>query len=156
MKKVLKADVPLLTSNGKVIATIQITYDDPEVIDIPASEISVLYNGIEYKGSGTDYLWIDTLADLQTALPNNVKLACCMTCRHGNMCPHGNTENELVCTKGLTINSKDDMVALFDRCNPFDERGVASLDYCEDFVYQSNDYYTYNDYLYYLHKTKCE
>ena len=95
MKKVLKCEVPLLTPIGKVFAPIQIDYDDAEFISNPSSEITLCYNGNEYKGNGTDYLWTDTFADLQRKLPNDVKLACCMTCRHGNMCPYGNTENQL-------------------------------------------------------------
>ncbi len=150
MKKILTAKVTLMTPNGEAIVPIKITYDDDEVIANPQSEITLWYNFVEYKGYGSDYLWTDTLADLQTKLPQDVKLACCMTCRHGNMCPYGNKENHLFCTKGITITSKKDMLDLFDQTDPFEERAVASLDFCEDFVYQSDDYYTYNDYFYQL------
>ncbi len=150
MKKVLRANVPLLTPNGKTMVPIVITYDDSEVIANPQSEINFLYNGIEYNGYGADYLWTDTLADLQMKLPEDVKLACCMTCRHGNMCPYGNKENQLICTKDITITSKEDVLDLFDQTDSFEERAVASLDFCEDFVCQSDDYYTYNDYFYQL------
>ena len=44
------------------------------------------------------------------------------------------------------------MLDLFDQTDPFEERAVASLDFCEDFVCQSDDYYTYNDYFYQLSK----
>ncbi len=157
MKKVLKCQIPLLTPTGKVLAPIQIVYDDTEVMANPSSEITLRYNGNEYKGYGTDYLWTDTLADLEINLPENVKLACCMTCRHGNMCPYGNKENQLFCTKDIKITSKEDMCDLFDQTDPFQDRAVASLDFCEDFVYQSDNYYTYNDYLYQLNnkKLKC-
>ena len=70
------------------------------------------------------------------------------------MCPYGNTENQLFCTKDIRIVSKEDMCNLFDQTDPFEERSVASLDFCDDFVYQSDDYYTYNDYLYQLNKKK--
>ncbi len=157
MKKILSCEIPLLTPAGKVLTPIQIVYDDTEVIANPSSEITLRYNGNEYKGYGTDYLWTDTLADLEINLPENVKLACCMTCRHGNMCPYGNKENQLFCTKDIKITSKEDMCDLFDQTDPFEERAVASLDFCEDFVYQSDNYYTYNDYLYQLNnkKLKC-
>ena len=146
MKKVLRAKVPLLTPNGKTMVLIEIAYDDSEDIINSKSEITLLYSGSEYKGNGADYLWTDTLADLQTKLPKDVKLACCMTCCHGNMCPYGNKENELFCTKDITVTSKEDMLDLFDQTDPFEERAVASLNFCEGFVYQSDDYYTYNDY----------
>ena len=150
MKKVLHAEVPLLTSDGKILVPIEIAYDDSEVVINPKSEITLLYGGIEYKGSGADYLWTDTLADLQMNLPKNAKLVCCMTCRHGNMCPYGNKENQLFCTKDIKITSKEDMCDLFDQTDPFEDRAVASLDYCDDFIYQSDDSYTYNDYFYQL------
>jgi hypothetical protein len=156
MKKVLTCEVPLLTPTGKVLTPIQIVYDDAEVISNPSSEITLYYNGNAYKGCGADYLWTDTFADLQMKLPNDVKLSCCMTCRHGNMCPYGNEENQLICTKDITITSKEDMLDLFDQTDPFEERAVASLDFCEDFVYQSDDYYTYNDYFYQLSRKMAD
>ena len=156
MKKVLKGEVPLLTHNGKVLTPIQIVYDDTEVISNPTSEITLYYDGNAYKGNGTDYLWTDTLADLQMKFPNDVKLACCMTCRHGNMCPYGNAQNQLFCTKDIRITSKEDMCNLFDQTDPVEERSVASLDFCDDFVYQSKEHYTYNDYLYQLNKKKAD
>ena len=42
------------------------------------------------------------------------------------------------------------MCDLFDQTDPFQERVVASFDCCDDFIYQSDDYYTYNYYLYQL------
>ncbi len=156
MKKILSCEIPLLTPDGKVLAPIQIVYDDAEVIANPSSEITLRYNGNEYKGYGTDYLWTDTLAELEINLPENVKLACCMTCRYGNMCPYGNKENQLFCTKDIKITSKEAMCDLFDQTDPFEDRAVASLDFCEDFIYQSDDYYTYNDYLYQLNNKKSK
>ena len=44
------------------------------------------------------------------------------------------------------------MINLFDQTDSFKERAVASFDFCEDFAYQSDDCYTYNDYLYQLSK----
>lgn len=152
MIKVLRGEVPLLTPVGKVMVPIKITYDDNEDISDLKSEIVLLYDGVEYRGNGLDFLWTDTFADLQVKLPKDVKLACCMTCRHGNMCPYGNVENQLFCTKDLRISGKEDMCNLFDQTDPDEERAVASLDYCDAFIYQSDEYYTYNDYLYQLSK----
>ncbi len=154
MEKILRAVVPLLTPTGKVIVPVKIIYDNNEDITNPKSQVTLLYDGVEYKGTGTDYLWTDTLADLETRLPEDVQIACCMTCRHGNMCPYGNAVNQLFCTKDLKITSKEDMCNLFDQTDPFEERVVASLDYCDAFVYQSDGFYTYSDYLYQLNKRK--
>ena len=48
MKKVLRDKVPLLTSNGKTMVPIEITYDDSEVIANLQSEITLLFNEIEF------------------------------------------------------------------------------------------------------------
>lgn len=151
MKRILKTQIVLFTPLGKKLAPLQIVYSDGET---SKSEITIIYDGAEYKGFGTDYLWTDTLADLEIKLPKDVKIGCCTTCRHGNMCPYGQSENELFCTKELKINDKEDMCNLFDQTNPIEERSVASFDYCEDFARQSDEYYTYNDYLYQLSKKR--
>ena len=137
----------MLSPTDKTVVPLQVTYEDASNC---ASEMVAVYNGVTYKGNGTDYLWTDTLADLQSKFPQDVKIACCMTCRHGNMCPYGNIENQLFCTKDLKISNKEDMCHLFDDTDPFEKRKVSSFNYCEDFVYQCKDYYTYNDYLYQL------
>ena len=77
-------------------------------------EISLIYNNVEYIGIGTEWLWEDAFADLQNKLPKNIKLLCCMTCRHGNMCPFGNEPRELYCTKNTKVNSKKQLAQLFN------------------------------------------
>ena len=145
---IIESQISLFSSTSKVSVPIQICYTDDKV------EITINYNGAKYCATGKDNLWVDAFADLQRKLPSDIQLACCMTCRHGNMCPYGNTENQLFCTKDIRITSKEDMCNLFDQTDPFEERSVASLDFCDDFVYQSDEYYTYNDYLYQLNKKK--
>ena len=141
----------MLTPSGKIHSPIQIACDNKTSVS-PKFEISLTYEEVEYKGYGTDFLWSDAFADLEIKLPNDVKIACCMTCRHGNMCPYGNKENQLFCTKDVIIASKDDMIGLIDNTDLCVERAVSSIQYCDSFSYQSDDYYTYNDYLYYLKK----
>lgn len=154
MKRTIKTNITLISPTCKTAVPIQISYDDSEDAVNPESEINLSYNNMLYRGKGTDYLWTDTFADLQSKLPQDIKLACCMTCRYGNMCPYGNTENQLFCTKDLTITCKEDMCSLFDNTNPFEERAVASFAYCDNFVYQKDDCYTYNDYLYQLYRKR--
>ena len=155
MKIIQQTNITLLTPAGKITAPVEISYDD-EANSNNKSELSLYYGGIKYTGNGTDHLSTDTFADLQLKLPKNVKLACCMTCIHGNMCPYSNDDNLLFCTKDLKIICKKDMCDLFDHTDPFRDRAVASLDYCEEFVYQSDDCYTYNDYLHQLNKKRTD
>ena len=148
MKKIIESQISLFSSTSKVSVPIQICYTDDEV------EITINYNGAEYCATGKDYLWVDAFADLQGKLPSDIKLACCMTCRHGTMCPYGNKENQLYCTKDVLLNSKDDVIELMDDkgYDSFFEREVSSIHCCDDFIDQSEDSYTYNDYLYHLQK----
>lgn len=155
--KVIHTQITLISSLGKIVVPIQIAYNDDEDAIESVSKISLVYKNIEYQGSGTDYLWVDTFVDLQRKLPDDVKIACCMTCQHGNMCPYGNATNELYCTKDLLIKNKMDMCNLFDSVDSIDScsrRKVFSYNSCDDFVYQSDKYYTYNDFLLLLNKEK--
>lgn len=146
MREIIESQITLLSQTNKISLPVKISYTDNEV------EITIKYNGIEYCGTGKDYLWVDAFADLQRKLPSGTLITCCMTCRHGNMCPYGNKENQLFCTKSVLLTSKDDVIELIDKDTSFFERAVSSIDHCDDFSYQSDDYYTYNDYLYHLQK----
>ena len=148
MKKIIESQIFVLSKANKVSVPIQICYNDDEV------EITINYNGTEYFATGKDYLWVDAFATLQLKLPSDIRLACCMTCRHGTMCPYGNDKNQLFCTKDVLLTSKDDVIELmhYKGHDSFFEREVSSIHCCDDFSYQSDDYYTYNDYLYRLQK----
>ena len=148
MKKIIESQIFVLSKTNKVSVPIQICYTNDDV------EITVSYNDTEYCAKGKDHLWVDAFADLQGKLPSNTQLACCMTCRHGNMCPYGTDKNQLFCTKDVLLNSKDDVIELMDDkgYDSFFEREVSSIHCCDDFIYQSDDCYTYNDYLYHLQK----
>ncbi len=120
----------------------------------PTVNVGVKYNDEQLWGQGKDYLWADAFADAQKQLPDGVLLKCCMTCRHGNMCPYGNEPGKLFCTKDLIVNSKDDMCNIFDNSetNGIYEREKFVADNCDEYIPQSSDYYTYNDYLLYFDK----
>ena len=149
MKKTIQAKMTLLSPTGKTIVPVKLNYIDDEYDRKPMSEIQLIYHGVCYQGKGTDWFWSDAFADLQKNLPQGVRLACCMTCRHGNMCPYGNEVNQMFCTKEFVISNKMDMCKLFDTTDAYG-RGVSVFNYCADFVEQSEDAYTYKDYLYYL------
>ncbi len=118
----------------------------------PIVDVACKLEGNEYYGYGSDYLWIDAFADLQRKLPTDVILKCCLTCRHGNLCPVGDNNNEVFCTKDVQITQKSD---LYFYTEDEDERAKRSRQYCnvcEEFQTQSDEYYTYNDYFYFLKK----
>jgi len=150
MERRITSNLNLITPLETTAVPARIIYDDDEEVADSVSEIVITYNGKEYRGRGIDHLWVDTFADLQCQLPSDVQIACCMTCRHGNMCPFGNEENQLFCTKGLFFNNKLDLCDRFIELNLYVERAVTVCNYCCDFIYQSEDHFTYSDYLFYL------
>ena len=148
MKKI-NTYINLLESSNIIKVPINITTTEKDIIKI---EISLKYNGVEYIGSGSEWLFEDAFADLQKKLPKDVKLLCCMTCRHGNMCPLGNEPRELYCTKKKKINNKNQLAELFNEDEINQDNKVYCDYYCDNYEEQNNSNYTYNDYLYYLNR----
>ena len=152
-----KKTITLSTPNGKCELDARIICHDEDVyllgvdkIESPSVSVGIQYVEKEFWGYGKDFLWVDAFADLQKKLPDNVKMQCCLTCRHGNMCPVGNKPGELFCTKGVTITQKSD---LFFYTEDAAERASRSRDYtnvCEKYEEQTREHYTYNNYLYYF------
>ena len=151
-------DAVLHTPNGDEAVELRVYYHEEwvnykgELVQSPAVNIGCEFEGKEYRGQGSDYLWIDAFADLQRQLPTGISLKCCLTCRYGNLCPVGNNPNEVFCTKDVSITQKS---ALFFYTEDNSERTKRSRQYCclcEDYQPQSDDFYTYNDYLFFLKK----
>lgn len=146
MKKI-NTYINLLESSNTIKVPMDITITEEDIIKI---NISLKYNGVEYIGVGIEWLWEDAFADLQGKLPRDVKLLCCMTCRHGNMCPFGNEPRELYCTKNIKVNNKNQLAELFNENKINQDNKVYCDYYCNDYEKQDTNNYTYNDYLYYL------
>lgn len=143
-------DTVLHTPDG--VEPVNLTVSEGNLQQPPTVIVSCNYDGKEYRGYGSDYLWIDAFADLQKQLPAGVFLKCCLTCRHGNLCPVGNEFNEVFCTKDVLITQKSDLYFYTEDRDERDKRSRKYCDLCEDYQPQSDDFYTYNDYLYFLKK----
>ncbi len=121
-------------------------------IEPPIVNIGCKYNGNQYWGHGKNSLWLDAFADLQRQLPEGVLLKCCLTCRHGNLCPVGNYTNEVFCTKDVLITQKSDLYFYTEDDREREKRSRQYCSSCDDYQPQTDDFYTYNDYLHYLEK----
>ena len=146
-------DITLITPDGEQKGSLYIACNKEDERN-PTVDVNIKYQDQEIWGHGKDHLWVDAFADLQKQLPDGVILKCCLTCRHGNMCPFGNKPGEVFCTKDLEISSKEDMCKWFDTADSdeIESRSRNYADTCEDHKHQSSDYYTYNNYLYELEK----
>ena len=140
--------VMLSTSSSDVLGKLLVACYEEQ----PAVTLQCIFAGKEYIGKGIDYCWNDAFADLQRKLPAGVALKCCLTCRHGNLCPAGNEINEVFCTKDVLITGKSDLYFYTEDESERGKRARQYCDFCEDFQPQSESYDTYNDYLHYLNK----
>ena len=152
-----KKTITLSTPNGNCELDARIICHDEDVysfggdkVEGPSVSVGIKYGEKEIWGHGKDYLWVDAFADLQKKLPDNVKIQCCLTCRHGNMCPVGNTPSELFCTKDVAITQKSDLFFYTEDEAERTKRFRDYTDICEKYQEQSKDHFTYNDYLFYF------
>lgn len=151
-------DVVLRTPNGDETVKLMVgCHEEPvyykgSLQQPPTVNVGCPFEGKEYWGHGSDYLWIDAFADLQRQLPEGILLKCCLTCRHGNLCPAGNDKNEVFCTKDVLITQKSDLYFYTEDDREREKRSRQYCGLCEDYLPQTDDFYTYNDYLCFLKK----
>ena len=145
-------EVVLRTSEGDETVKLRVGCNEEKLYFGGSFEVDVgcAFQGKEYWGHGNDCLWIDAFANLQKRLPEGMQLTCCLTCRHGNLCPVGNAENEVFCTKDVAITQKSDLFFYTEDDTERTKRVRQYCDLCEDYQPQTDEYYTYNDYLVYL------
>ncbi|MGE7694725.1 hypothetical protein ACQKNC_11480 [Lysinibacillus sp. NPDC094177] len=113
------------------------------------------FQNIHFEVSMNNHLIQSKLSDsieyaikfLQKELSNNIAIACCQSCRHGNFNPFGDLENEVYCLKEITPQNRDEVVKIFSKHDiSFHTRSRKLLDFCKDYKPISNDEkYTYND-----------
>lgn len=111
----------------------------------------IKYSDNEYIGKGTSIDWTDAFANLQKTLPDNVKLKCCLTCKHGTLCPYGDIPNYVLCSQSQRIDSKDDVIEWLDRVD-VEKMKRTAFQNCSRFEFVDENYYTYNDFVYFLKK----
>ena len=141
--------IQLLVSGEEMEAPIFLTHKE-NAIDTEIT-VKMEYLGKEYVGRGKSLEWTDAFADLQKKLPSDVQLKCCLTCRHGTLCPYGNIPNYILCSRSETIESKDDVIDWLYRTD-VEPMKRSSFQSCAHFAFADEKYYTYNDFLYYLKK----
>ena len=141
-------DMTLQTQNAdEIVVLVVVCYEESSSVSVGCT-----FEGKNYWGYGSDGLWIDAFADLQRRLPKGVLLKCCLTCKHGNLCPVGNDANEVFCTKDVSITQKSDLFFYTEDDSEREKRSRQYCGLCKDHQPQADGFYTYNDYLYYLKK----
>ncbi|MBQ3014955.1 MAG: hypothetical protein IJD75_07475 [Clostridia bacterium] len=145
-------DLTLTTPDGEKTVPVSVWCHDEDVYrkglleKAPIINVGVKYGDEKIWGEGKDDTWADAFADLQKKLPEGMCLKCCLTCRHGNMCPEEPLSNELLCTKDVSITQKSDLYFYTQDKTERETRAKQYCFVCEDYKPQSDEYYTYSDY----------
>lgn len=137
----------LLANNKEHQVDMKVTYDCKEN-EGESVIISVVYEGQIYSGYGHEYLGLEAFADLQKQLPQGVIMKCCLSCKHGNQCPVGNSPNELFCTRDVEIKQIKDLWLYTEDETERQKRLRSYASACAEWQEQSEEYYTYNDFYY--------
>ena len=138
-------DLTLLTPDGERQSPVHIICDN-EQEDEPVVSVGLEYAGVEYWGSGDGTTWADAFSDLQARLSDGVTFKCCLTCRHGNLCPVGNAPDEVFCTKDAAITRKSDLYFYTENPSEREKRARHACAVCGDYQPQSESYYIYTDF----------
>ena len=153
-----KKDLLLSTPSGDVTVEASFrehnvpVYNNGVLIDPDSMTVTVTYDGKAYWSTPSCHTWEAAFASLQRSLPEGVKIKCCLTCAHGNFCPYGNKSGEIFCLKNDKPKNKLDVCDLLNGGKDLDEKRKEISFVCPDFKEQSEDHYTYNDYLHCLKK----
>ena len=123
-----------------------------KLVDPPSMSITLTYDGKKYWSNSVCHTWEAAFAALGKSLPDGVKVKCCVTCRHGNFCPFGNKSGEIFCLKTFAPKNKSDVCDFMNNDEVYYAGSRFISDFCSDYKEQSEDYYSYNSYLYYMSK----
>lgn len=146
----IKKTVCLITKSGDENVELLINYDE----ECETVSLFLKFKDEEYYVEGNNYLWLDSFAKLQNMLPNEIKIKSCLMCRHGNMCPVGNKPGEIFCTKDVEISQKSDLYFYTEDNAEREKRLRFYTDTCNDYQMQREEFFTYNDFLYWLNEMK--
>lgn len=107
--------------------------------------IVVEIEGVSYvSNNGKNACFEYAVMAFQKMLPENIKIACCESCRHGNFCPYGDQENEVFCFKDKVFSEKMDVCNEFTNEKEYWTRSKKLLDYCDDYEPMDHEnHYTY-------------
>ncbi len=108
------------------------------------SSITVTMQGKEmnFKAETTE----EALIELARALPDGWSIKSCLSCRYGHFCPVGNADNELFCVTEFEPREIKDLWYVTENAEERAERRRDLFFLCSQYMPQSDDYFSYNDY----------
>ncbi len=112
--------------------------------DVTSVSVSVVIDNDRLIGTGCNKEY--AILNLLDKLPDKIKLKACITCRHGNFCPTGDNEDEILCMKDIVPKQKSDLFYYTENDEERADRTRKLLCVCDDYKPPKKDFYTYNDY----------
>jgi len=123
-------------------------YNEEEELDNLV--LKTVVDGVEYANT-KEFSEIEyAIVDLQKQLPDNIQVACCLSCKYGNFCPYGNAQNEIFCLINFSPKNKVDVIDIFDSIGNENNIIKELLFWCERYQIADAAYYTYNDWMYHF------
>jgi len=86
------------------------------------------------------------LIEFAKFLPADWKIKSCLSCRYGHFCPVGNADNELFCVTEFEPKEVSDLWPVTEDYDERRKRSRSLFHLCDQYIEQSDDYFTYNDY----------
>ncbi len=108
--------------------------------------LSITFQGKtnSYQSDSTE----ESLMLFARSLPVNWTIKSCLSCRFGHFCPTGDYDNELFCVPDFEPKNKSDLWCVTEDEIERKNRSRTLFDCCQRYKQQSEDYFTYSDYLY--------
>ena len=135
-----------------------LTISTPDgVIDVPIQHRVVNENDdnmqttISVKIKGHEMRFVaettnEVLIKLAKTLPSEWNIKSCLSCRYGHFCPVGNFDNELFCVTEFEPKEISDLWPVTEKEDERSKRRRNLFHLCDQYVPQSDNYFTYNDY----------
>jgi len=88
----------------------------------------------------------EVLIQFAKSLPLGWNIKSCLSCRYGHFCPVGNDDNELFCVTEFEPKEIRDLWHVTEDDGERNKRHKNLFHLCNQYLPQSDDYFTYNDY----------
>lgn len=96
----------------------------------------------------------EVLIKFAKSLPEGWNIKSCLSCRYGHFCPVGNADNELFCVSDFEPKNAGDLQYVTENNNERTKRRRNLFHLCNQYMPQSDEFFTYNDYYSVIKNTK--
>ena len=120
--------------------------EDYILYDVKEAAVQIEWNRQIFRGSCADGLHTEkALRNLAENLPQGMTLKSCLTCRYGNFCTFGASDNEIFCVSDRCPQKKTDLDFIFlsDTREKWLKRRRSLFHVCPDYKPDTAEYWSY-------------